>query len=146
MHGPSQLKNKETSSVIREYVQHIPFFFSYIHPLTYIFAPMISISTKIQDKLDKTQLEKAASMLRAIAHPVRISIIGLLDEGNRLPVKTIHETLGLEQAVASHHLGILRNKGVLNSEREGKNIFYSLKYDRLIQVVHCIEKCSEEEH
>ena len=36
---------------------------------------------KIQD-LDSAQLERAASMLKAIAHPMRIAILGFLSEGN----------------------------------------------------------------
>ncbi|MCB9235935.1 MAG: helix-turn-helix transcriptional regulator [Bacteroidia bacterium] len=101
-------------------------------------------TVNIKDKLNKKELDRAASMLRAIAHPVRITIIDLLEKGKRLPVKDIHESLNLEQAVASHHLGILRSKGVLQAERVGKNIFYSLKYERISQIIACIEKCTIE--
>ena len=95
----------------------------------------------IKEKLDRKLLHTAASMLKAIAHPMRIAIIGLLEEKGRLHVKEIHESLGMEQAVASHHLGILRDKKVLVAEREGKFIFYSLMHERLGQVIECIEAC-----
>ena len=71
-------------------------------------------------ELTPENLDKAAGMLKAIAHPVRISIIGCLEEGQKLTVTQIHKQLGLEQATTSHHLGILRDKGVLTSKREGK--------------------------
>jgi len=87
------------------------------------------------------KLESASDMLKAIAHPMRIAIVGLLDENKKLNVTEIYETLEIEQAVASHHLSILKNKGVVLSERAGKNCIYSLKFPRLSQIVSCIEKC-----
>lgn len=91
--------------------------------------------------LDK--LESAAEMLKAIAHPIRIAIVGMLDSNKKLTVTEIHEALAIEQAVASHHLSILKNKGVLLSERSGKNCYYSLKHQRLSQIIECIDKCQK---
>ena len=56
-------------------------------------------------------------------------------------VKQIHELLEIEQSTTSHHLGILKDKGVLSSKREGKNTFYFLKHNNLTQIVDCINKC-----
>ncbi len=92
--------------------------------------------------LTTDKLDAAAEMLKAIAHPTRIAIINLLENSNRLTVTEIFETLGIEQAVASHHLRILRDRGVLNSEKDGKNRFYYLKHDRLSQIIECIDKCT----
>ena len=92
--------------------------------------------------LDKDRLEIAAGMLKAIAHPIRIAILIYLEGGKRLTVTQIHETLDIEQSTASHHLGILRNRGVLCSKREGKNTYYYQKHDILSQIVDCLETCS----
>jgi DNA-binding transcriptional ArsR family regulator len=92
-------------------------------------------------QLTPENLEKAAGMLKAIAHPVRISIIGILEEGQKLTVTEIHKKVGIEQATASHHLGIMRDKGVLNSRREGKNIYYFLKHDTLKVLLNCVRGC-----
>lgn len=91
--------------------------------------------------LTAEQLEKAANMLKAIAHPMRIAIINFLEDGRQLSVTEIHEKLGIEQSTTSHHLGILKDKGVLVSKREGKNTYYCLKYDTLSSIVECISKC-----
>ena len=91
--------------------------------------------------IEINKLETASEMLKAIAHPIRIAIVGMLDDNKKLNVTQIHEALNVEQAVASHHLSILKNKGVLTSEREGKNCYYSLKHQRLSQIVACIDKC-----
>ena len=93
-------------------------------------------------ELDIENLEIAASMLKAMAHPMRIAILQHLEKGKRLTVTEIHELLGIEQSTTSHHLGILKDKGVLCSKREGKNTFYYLKYELLSQVINCLQKCA----
>src|SRR6056297_4054699 len=93
-------------------------------------------------ELDQNRLETAASMLKAIAHPMRIAILKHLEGGKKLTVTQIHELLEIEQSTTSHHLGILRDKGVLCSSREGKNTYYYLKYDVLSQIVDCLETCT----
>jgi DNA-binding transcriptional ArsR family regulator len=92
--------------------------------------------------LDVDKLEIAASKLRAIAHPMRIAIIDLLTVNPKMTVTEIYEYLNLEQASASHHLNILKNKGLLDSKRDGKMIYYSLKYEHLTEVIDCINRCS----
>ena len=94
--------------------------------------------------LDITKLEMAASKLRAIAHPMRIAVIDLLNNKQKLSVTEIYNALNIEQASASHHLNILKNKGVLVSKREGKKIFYSLKSVTLTEIIECINRCNEE--
>lgn len=96
----------------------------------------------IADNLTIEQLEKAATMLRAIAHPMRIAIMNYLEEGKKRTVTEIHEKLGIEQSTASHHLGILRDKGVLIASREGKNSFYSIKHNKLSTLIDCINTCA----
>jgi DNA-binding transcriptional ArsR family regulator len=95
-------------------------------------------------ELNPDRLEKAANMLRAIAHPVRISIVGCLDDGKKKTVTEIHKQLGIEQSTASHHLGILKDKGVLSSKREGKNTWYFLKHENLKTVLNCVNACCQE--
>lgn len=94
-------------------------------------------------ELDVIKLEAAASKLRAIAHPMRIAIIDLLHEKERQSVTEIYQALNIEQASASHHLNILKNKSVLVSKREGKKIFYSLKSSTLTEIIECINRCNE---
>jgi DNA-binding transcriptional ArsR family regulator len=93
-------------------------------------------------QLQLEKLEIAASMLRAMAHPMRIAVVDLLTVNKRLTVTEIYERLGIEQASASHHLNILKNKGLLESKREGKMIFYSLKHNRLMEIIECLDRCT----
>ncbi|MCB0402996.1 MAG: helix-turn-helix transcriptional regulator [Flavobacteriales bacterium] len=91
--------------------------------------------------IDLSQIESATETLKAIAHPTRIAMVGLLDNGAELSVTEIYEALQIEQAVASHHLSILKNKDVLEVNRVGKNCFYKLKYPQLSQILTCIATC-----
>jgi DNA-binding transcriptional ArsR family regulator len=96
-------------------------------------------------ELDIVKLEAAASKLRAMAHPMRIAIIDLLNNNKKLSVTEIYEHLNIEQAAASHHLNILKGKGILGSKRDGKQIHYSLKNSTLTDIIHCINRCNEAE-
>jgi DNA-binding transcriptional ArsR family regulator len=91
--------------------------------------------------LNPENLERAANMLKAIAHPVRISIVGYLEDGEKRTVTEIHTELGIEQSTASHHLGILKSKDVLASKRMGKNTWYYLKHENLRTVLNCVSNC-----
>jgi DNA-binding transcriptional ArsR family regulator len=89
------------------------------------------------------KLESAASKLRAISHPLRIAVIDLLANGKKMSVTEIYQSLDIEQATASHHLNILKNKGILDSKREGKKIYYSLRNLTLTDIIDCVNKCNE---
>ena len=93
-----------------------------------------------KETMTPKQLEKAANILKAIAHPMRIAILEYLENGERMTVTQIHNLLRLEQSTTSHHLGILKDKGILASKREGKNNLYYLKYKNIGQVLECLRK------
>ncbi|MFH1864873.1 MAG: metalloregulator ArsR/SmtB family transcription factor [Candidatus Eisenbacteria bacterium] len=69
--------------------------------------------------------EKAADLLRALSHPVRLRMIGLLG-GGELCVKSLEEILGISQSSVSQHLTRLRYSGLIESERRGHLVCYRL--------------------
>jgi DNA-binding transcriptional ArsR family regulator len=73
---------------------------------------------------------------------MRLAILGHLGAGNKLNVTQIHNLLNVEQSTASHHLGILKDKGILASTRQGKHTLYYLKQENLSQLVRCISECA----
>jgi ArsR family transcriptional regulator, virulence genes transcriptional regulator len=95
-------------------------------------------------EINPENLERAANMLKAIAHPVRISILGYLEDGQKRTVTEIHNHLGIEQSTTSHHLGILKDRGVLSSKREGKNTWYFLKHENLKTILSCVSTCCQQ--
>lgn len=77
------------------------------------------------------KIEKAAELLRAVAHHLRLKIIKLINDKKEVNVNVIYNTLKIEQSITSQHLKILRGVDVVKTRRDGKKIFYSLNYDRL---------------
>ena len=80
-------------------------------------------------------LEDVTEKLKAVAHPVRFVMVDLLYKENQLSVTEIHEKLDIEQAVASHHLRILKNQNIVKVNRDGKNSYYSLAKKNFHQIV-----------
>ncbi|MFN0034015.1 MAG: ArsR/SmtB family transcription factor [Saprospiraceae bacterium] len=90
--------------------------------------------------LDYIELRKAALVLRAVNHKLRQRMLDLLEEYKRMTVTEIYVKLRLEQSVASQHLAILRSAGVVQTERNGKFIFYSVNRSRLVQISSLAEE------
>ncbi|HHG84248.1 MAG TPA: transcriptional regulator [Bacteroidetes bacterium] len=92
--------------------------------------------------LDKDKLEKAAFILKTIAHPLRLGIVQLLGENEQLSVSEICQYLDCEQSLVSHHLNIMKLKGVLASARSGKQIFYHLHLREVLTIITCVQGCA----
>ena len=82
--------------------------------------------------------KKIASLLKAIAHPVRIKVIRLIFENESLSVSQIHTLLNIDQPVISLHLGILKKQGVINSKKAGKRSYYYIVNRSIIQIIEII--------
>jgi len=76
-------------------------------------------------------LRKAALVYRAINHTLRQQMLQFLHQKQSATVTEVYVKLKLEQSVASQHLGILRRAGLVSTRREGKQIFYSVNYERV---------------
>ncbi len=97
--------------------------------------------TARENLLTADMIQTAAAMLKCIGHPVRLRIIELLDRSGELNVTAIYETLGIEQAVASQHLNLMRDKGILAKRRDGVNVYYRIDDPRVPRVIDCIHHC-----
>jgi DNA-binding transcriptional ArsR family regulator len=91
--------------------------------------------------LQKQEMEKAAFILKSIAHPSRLAIVDILSKQPWQAVSEISDKLDMEQSLTSHHLNIMKMKGVLESKRDGKKIKYKLKLVEVKEVISCIEHC-----
>jgi DNA-binding transcriptional ArsR family regulator len=94
-------------------------------------------------RINENHLEWSTGVLKSIAHPKRMEILDLLSENNKLSVTDICTKLNMEQAVASQHLILLKNKGVLGSVKKGKSIFYYTALPELLNILDVIGKCSD---
>jgi DNA-binding transcriptional ArsR family regulator len=81
--------------------------------------------------IETLSIKKAALSFRALNNKLRMQILQLIDKKGRITVSAIYKKMKMEQSVASQHLGILRNEGIVKTERESKFIFYSINYQRI---------------
>ena len=74
--------------------------------------------------MDK-QLKALDTLMKALADPTRLRILGLLATGE-VCVCHIHESLKITQPKASRHLGYLRRAGLVDTRRDGLWVHYRL--------------------
>ncbi len=91
--------------------------------------------------ISTVKLEKMSDILKSIAHPIRLEIIELLEEYGTLGVTEIQQKLTIEQSLLSHHLTKMKDKGILCSKREGKNLYYSISLTHIEGIFDCMGKC-----
>jgi DNA-binding transcriptional ArsR family regulator len=85
-------------------------------------------------------LEHSTETLRAMAHPIRLAMIDILYKKKEMTVTEIFGQLGIEQAIASHHLQILKNQGIVEVKRDGKNSIYHLTDEDYYTIVEVLTK------
>ena len=74
-----------------------------------------------------TQLQDfKARFFRALAHPTRIRILETLVRGEH-SVQELQEALGLDQPAVSQQLAVLRNQGLVTSEKQGLSVRYAVR-------------------
>ncbi len=86
---------------------------------------------------------KIATVLRVIAHPVRLQVLAALREKDPLNVTEISEliSLNVERSLLSHHLIKMRDNGVLRCKKKGMYVYYSIVDRKLFNILACMESC-----
>ena len=87
--------------------------------------------------MDKNVAEHVAEILKAVAHPVRLQIVELL-EAKEMCVGDIVTALGGKQAITSQQLNMMKDKGVLNCRRNGTKVYYRIENQNVLRLLHCI--------
>jgi DNA-binding transcriptional ArsR family regulator len=94
---------------------------------------------KVTPLIDLETLERVAPVIRTAAHPLRLRILDYLRLENRpCTVSDITDAVGAAQAVVSQQLRILKDQGILASQREGTCIFYRIAESSVLLLLDCI--------
>jgi ArsR family transcriptional regulator len=83
-------------------------------------------------KPNKTLFELQSEVCKILSSPKRLEIISALKEGEKT-VGELVDILGVPKANVSQHLAVMRLKGILNSRRDGVNIFYRIANPKVVQ-------------
>jgi ArsR family transcriptional regulator len=98
---------------------------------------------KIYDK-QRSRFEARASVLKALAHPTRLFMV---EELGKKPhcVCELTEMVGLDISTVSKHLSMLKNTGLVQCKKKGKQVFYSLRMRCALNFLDCVEAVLKEQ-
>ena len=80
---------------------------------------------------------KASQLLKSLSHPDRLMLLCQLTQGEHC-VSQLEEKVGLGQPSLSQQLGILRKDGLVNTRREGKQIYYSVASEDALAILNVL--------
>ncbi|WOO35846.1 metalloregulator ArsR/SmtB family transcription factor [Anaerocolumna sp. AGMB13020] len=81
---------------------------------------------------------EAAEILKVLAHPVRLCMVnGLLEKGE-CNVSFMQSCLKTPQSTVSQHLQKLKSAGIIEGRREGLEIYYRIKDERIGELVRIL--------
>ena len=89
---------------------------------------------------------RAVAALKLLANEHRLLLLCQLSQGE-MCVSDLEQKLGIHQPTLSQQLGVLRNEGVVDTRREGKNIFYSVADPAMLEILAVLYRlyCPKEE-
>lgn len=93
--------------------------------------------------MNEDTAEHVAEVLKAVAHPVRLQIVELLQTGE-MCVGDIVGNLGGKQAITSQQLNMMKDKGVLSRRRDGARVYYRIENKNVIKLLHCVHDHCEQ--
>ena len=87
---------------------------------------------------------KVANILKTIGHPLRLEVLEVLEAEEKLNVSQIKEAIQskVEQSLLSHHLIKMKDKGILQSKKEGMHVVYRITDRNILKIFDCMEKCN----
>ena len=80
-----------------------------------------------------------AEMCKVFSNPTRLEVLNLL-KNKEISVTELIEKTKLSQANISQHLSIMKSKGIVTSNRKGKNIYYKLTNPKIIKSFNIIKE------
>jgi DNA-binding transcriptional ArsR family regulator len=97
-----------------------------------------AIRKKREKLTDLAGMTEAAECLRTLAHPHRLRMVQMMLRGE-YTVGELAEACDIPSHMASEHLGRMKDRGLLNSERRGRKIYYDIAEEGLAGIMQCVE-------
>ncbi|MFH1728333.1 MAG: metalloregulator ArsR/SmtB family transcription factor [Pseudomonadota bacterium] len=86
----------------------------------------------------KAQYEARAKIVKAMAHPSRLFIIDKLAESEKC-VQELTKMIGADISTVSKHLAVLKEAGIIISEKRKTSVYYKLKCPCVVNFFTCVE-------
>ncbi len=91
---------------------------------------------------EKRIYEAKAKVLKALAHPTRLWMAEQLGNGERCVCEFVDE-IGADFSTISKHLSVLKQAGIVEDDKRGKQVFYRLKVPCVLSFMSCVEAVIE---
>lgn len=92
--------------------------------------------------MDKTELDRfqaQAQIMKALSHPTRLFIVHQLAAGEKC-VCELTEMVGADTSTISKHLSVMKNAGIVECDKRGTSIYYSLKMKCVMNFFVCVNE------
>lgn len=86
----------------------------------------------------------SSRMCKALNDPKRLVILYALGEGP-CSVSELCEVLGAPQSNVSQHLAVLRDRGLVDTERQGNTVVYSLRHPKVLAAIDLLREVMDDE-
>ncbi len=93
-------------------------------------------------KKQKTMYAAKAKVLKAMGHPTRLWMAEQLADGEKCVCELV-KPLGLDFSTVSKHLLVMKEAGLVEVDKRGKQVFYSLKVPCILNFMGCVEAVLE---
>ena len=90
------------------------------------------------NKKTKNLFEARAKIIKALAHPTRLFIVDTLSKNEKC-VQDLTKLIGADISTVSKHLSILRENGIIEDNKQGLHVWYSLKVPCVMSFFGCVE-------
>jgi len=90
------------------------------------------------NKKIQARYEARARIIKAMAHPTRLFIVDELSKGEQCVCK-LTDMVGADTSTVSKHLSILKDVGIIEDDKRGLQVWYSLKMPCVLNFFGCVE-------
>lgn len=107
-------------------------------------GPEVTFVAPIDSLLRQELDELVASMCKALNDPKRLLLLYALRYG-RYSVSELCDLIEAPQSNTSQHLAVLRDRGLVEAERQGNNVVYSLRHPKVIDAIDLLRGVMSDE-
>lgn len=91
------------------------------------------------DARTQDKYEARARIIKAMAHPARLFIVDELSRCDERCVCELTEMIGVDMSTVSRHLAMLKNAGIVEDDKRGAQVYYSLRVRCVLDFLECVE-------
>jgi DNA-binding transcriptional ArsR family regulator len=100
----------------------------------------VGVTVKLRQELE----ELTASVCKALNDPKRLAILYALSEASH-SVTDLCELLEVSQSNISQHLTMLRDRGLVDTQRDGNRVIYALRDRRVVDAIDLLRSVMNDE-